>query len=151
MTVYYLDSSAWVKRYLSEPGSPWVRRLFDRKEPLACCPLGCTEVAAAIARQQGVQKISADRLRILRRDVLADWSEMLQVPLDPAVFQTAAEFAWDLKLRGADALHLAAAHSLQESLAPSAVSLTLVSADLELLAAAGRRQISVLNPQTASG
>ncbi len=65
MTVYYLDSSAWVKRYLSEPGSAWVRRLFDGKEPLACCPLGCNEVAAAIARQQGVQKISADRQVVL--------------------------------------------------------------------------------------
>lgn len=60
---------------------------------------------------------------------------MLQAPLDAAVFQTATEFAWDLKLRGADAVHLAAAHSLQQSLAPRSVSLTLVSADLELMAA----------------
>jgi uncharacterized protein len=150
MKVYYLDSSAWVKRYLTELGSPWVQRLFAQKEPLACCPLGYTEVAAAIARQQGVQKISPDRLRILRRDVLADWKEMLQAPLDSAVLALATEFAWDLKLRGADAIHLAAAHSLQQSLAAHSLSLTLVTADLELLAAAQQRQISVLHPVTAS-
>jgi hypothetical protein len=151
MRVYYLDSSAWVKRYLTELGSPWVRRLFDQKEPLACCPIGYAEVAAAIARQQGVQKISTDRLGILRRDVLADWTEMLQVPLDSAVLQRGTGYAWDLKLRGADALHLAAAHLLQESLAARSVSLSLITADKELLAAAQQCQISVLNPLTEIG
>ena len=29
MTIYYLDSSALVKRYISEVGSTWVLELFD--------------------------------------------------------------------------------------------------------------------------
>jgi predicted nucleic acid-binding protein len=50
MNVYYLEASAWVKRYLSEPGSTWVQKFFTQKEPLACCTLGYTEVSAAISR-----------------------------------------------------------------------------------------------------
>lgn len=150
MTLYYLDASAWVKRYLTESGSTVVRKLFDNKEPFACCPLGYTEVSAAIARQQGVRQIAPDRQRILRRDLLADWKEMLHVPLDPDLIQVAADFAWEHKLRGADALHLAAAHWLKDSLVAKSASLVLVTADLELIAAAQVRRLPILNPAAAS-
>jgi len=33
MTVYYLDSSAWLKRYFGEPGTRWVQDLFARHQP----------------------------------------------------------------------------------------------------------------------
>jgi uncharacterized protein len=145
-TLYHLDSSAWVKRYLTESGSASVRNLFDRKEPFASCPFGYTEVSAAIARQQGVRQISPDRQRILRRDVLADWNEMIHVPLDPDVIQHGADLAWEHKLRGADAIHLAAAYSLKNSLAGRSVSLVLATADRELIAAAQFCQLSVFNP-----
>ena len=35
MTVYYLDASAWVKRYCAEAGSSWVQALFAREAALA--------------------------------------------------------------------------------------------------------------------
>ncbi len=31
MTLYYLDTSAWVKRYLTETGSTGIRKLFEQK------------------------------------------------------------------------------------------------------------------------
>jgi predicted nucleic acid-binding protein len=146
MRVYYLDSSAWVKRYLTEPGSTWVRDLFDSKEPLACSPAGYVEVAAAIARHKGVRQIPPNRKIILRRDFLADWHEMLHAPLTAEVIQVAADLALDEKLRGAEALHLASAYALKTSLAQRSVNLTLVTADPELLAAAHRRHLEVLDP-----
>lgn len=147
MTLYYLESSAWVKRYLTESGSTSIRSLFDRKEPFACCPLGYTEVSAAIARQQVVRQISPDRQRILRRHLLADWNEMLQVPLDQEVIQLAANFAWEYKLRGADAVHLAAGEWLKDSLVMHAATVVFISADAELVTAAETRQFPVLNPE----
>ena len=54
MTLYYVDTSAWVKRF-TEAGSTWVRKLFEQKEALACSPLGYVELLAAIARQLGVR------------------------------------------------------------------------------------------------
>ena len=146
MTLYYLDSSVWVKRYLTESGSDWIRKLFERKEPCACSLLGYTEVSAAIARQQGVRQISPDRQNILRRDLLADWNEMLHIPLEPNVIQMAVDFAWEHRLRGADAVHLAALHWLNESLAARSVSLVLATSDQELITAAESRHLAVINP-----
>jgi predicted nucleic acid-binding protein len=124
MTLYYLDSSAWVKRYLTEPGSAWIRALFERDEPFACCLIGYTEVSAALARQ----------------------SAMLHVPVDAEVVRLAANLAWEHRLRGADAIHLAAMQWLRESLASYPGSLTVVTADAELVAAAAACRFSVLNP-----
>lgn len=146
MTFYYLDTSAWVKRYLTEAGSGWVRKLFERKEACACSPLGYIEALAAISRQQGVRHIPFHRQEILRADLLSDWNEMLQVPIGPEVLERAARFAWEHRLRGADAIHLAAAHWLHESLAAPSVSLTLITADTELIRAAQELNLAVTNP-----
>jgi predicted nucleic acid-binding protein len=51
MSMYYLDSSAWMKRYLFETGSPFVTRVFDNGEHLACSMLGIVEVNATLARR----------------------------------------------------------------------------------------------------
>ena len=32
MPIYYLDSSAVVKRYIDEPGSVWIRQLCDARD-----------------------------------------------------------------------------------------------------------------------
>jgi uncharacterized protein len=146
MTLYYLDPSAWVKRYLTEAGSSWVRNLFDRGEPFACCVLGYAEVSAALARQSGVRQIPSARKEMLRRDLWADWNEMLQVPLNLDIIQGAANLAWGHKLRGADAIHLAAVQWLHHSLLRRFASLVLVTADAELLQAAQELAFTVTNP-----
>lgn len=146
MTLYYLDTSAWVKRYLTEPGSGWMRKLFERKEPCACSPLGYIEALATIARQQGVHQISPHRQERLREDLLSDWNEMLHVPMDSEVIQRASRFSWEQRLRGADAIHLAAAHWLHESLTAHSISLVLVTADAELILSAQEMNLAVTNP-----
>jgi len=35
VTLFYLDSSAWLKRYFLEPGSDWIMSLFQSGDPLA--------------------------------------------------------------------------------------------------------------------
>jgi len=40
VTLFYLDSSAWLKRYFLEPGSGWMTRLFESGNPLASSVLG---------------------------------------------------------------------------------------------------------------
>jgi predicted nucleic acid-binding protein len=49
--IYYLDSSAWVKRYFAEAGSSWMHSLFKSELALASTALGYVEVAATIARR----------------------------------------------------------------------------------------------------
>jgi predicted nucleic acid-binding protein len=56
VTLFYLDSSAWLKRYFLEPGSGWMMRLFESGNPLASSVLGYLEVASALTRQQVPRK-----------------------------------------------------------------------------------------------
>jgi predicted nucleic acid-binding protein len=35
MALYYLDASALVKYYVTEPGSTWVRQMIDEQDPLS--------------------------------------------------------------------------------------------------------------------
>ena len=74
---------------------------------------------------------------------------MLHVSLDPGVIQLAVDLAWEHRLRGADAVHLAAAQWLNDSLAARAASMVLVTADSELIAAAESRSLAVVDPAKA--
>ena len=65
MTVYYLDSSAWVKRYVFEVGSDFVGNLFSRKESLACSALGLVEITATLARKRKAGDLGEAELGLL--------------------------------------------------------------------------------------
>jgi len=60
MSVYYVDSSALVKRYCDESGSLWVRHLADPEEGSSILTAHITgiEVVAAIARKARMREMS---------------------------------------------------------------------------------------------
>ncbi len=146
MTVYYLDSSAWLKRYFGEPGTRWVQHLFERRQPLASSSLGYVEVAAALARQYGSRPTTPHSEVDLLNAFEAHWQDLLKVEIDEAVFHRARALAWEKRLRGADAIHLAAADSLRAHLAARSVALILLTADIELTAAGRSLGIDTRNP-----
>lgn len=57
MIFYYLDASAWVKRYYQETGTTWVQDLFAQNQTIACASLGLIEVMATLARKEKAQEI----------------------------------------------------------------------------------------------
>lgn len=146
MTIYYLDSSAWLKRYFAEPGSRWMRNLFARQEGIASSLLAYVEVAAALARQLGTREPLPVPRDDLRNTLELHWREFLKVEIDDSVFHRAQALAWEKRLRGADAIHLAAADWLRGHLATRSVSLTMLTADAELIAAARSIHLEVLDP-----
>jgi hypothetical protein len=50
MTHFYLDASAWAKRYRTEAGTPWLTNFWRLTPSIICSELGCIEVMAAVAR-----------------------------------------------------------------------------------------------------
>lgn len=60
MSVFYLDSSAWVKRYIQELGSARIHNLFDRGERIACVSLGYVEAVAALSRRLSEENLARD-------------------------------------------------------------------------------------------
>lgn len=57
------------------------------------------------------------------------WTSYTRLPVTPAILERASRLAWDIGLRGYDALHLAAAATWQETLG---TPITLATFDREL-------------------
>lgn len=145
MSVFYLDTSAWVKRYVQEAGSSWIHRLFNGRERLLCNNLGYVEAVAALSRRAPESNLD----QLISRLQL-DWQEMTQLSIDSPQFEQAGHLALQYRLRGADAVHLASVLHLQTILAEVEQSVVLVTSDSELFAAAQTAGLSVEDPIRAA-
>ena len=144
MALYYVDTSALVKRYHIEQGSDRVDRLFgDAGAGLVTANFALTELTSALDRKcqeglltpEGVIQI----LAVASQDVL---SEFWLLELDRVHVRLSLQLILSHHLRTLDALHLAVILSIKD-LHP-----VLVSADVRLLQAADREGIELLNPET---
>ncbi len=147
MTVYYLDSSVWVKRYVSERGSRFATDLFSRNESLACSTLGLVEIVATIARKRKAGDLREPDWVLVTGRLRQDWERFYQVPLSAAVIDSAVHVAEKEALRGSDALHLASANLLTTFLHERGNHLIFVCSDRELNDAAERLGLSVIDPR----
>lgn len=150
MTTYYVDSSALVKRYVAETGSSWVQGLCDptASHVIVLAHIGLVEIAAALAikTRQGVLPISV-RDGLLRDLQYDGRDQYWLIDVDQEIIVRAIELTRRQKLRGYDAVHLACALFLQETLLrhnlPPPI---LLSADQELLAAAQAEGLTTDDP-----
>lgn len=107
--VIYLDASALVKRYLSEPGSADVEALIQRAELVGTAIITRVEVTAALARATHAGVISARDAEEALEALNADWKHLIRVQVNELLVAEVASLAWARRLRGYDAVHLAAA------------------------------------------
>ena len=131
--ILYLDSSALAKRYLSEEGSDEVERLVAEAEAVATSIITRVEISAALARarrQKLLDGVAAAQLRAL---FAAHWGSLLRLSLLESTIERADSLAWELDLRGYDAVHLASALLWREAIAEAPV---LATYDKELWRAA---------------
>ena len=146
MIFYYLDASAWVKRYYQESGTTWVQSLFDHNQIFACASLGLVEVMATLARKCRAQEIDSPLFEQKARELEEDWGNFIRVQLTTEAVNTGKELAKKLALRGADAIHLASALLLQDRFAEEDDQLIFVTSDHELKNAAQGSGITVIDP-----
>lgn len=151
MNVLFCDSSALVKRYLHETGSAWIAGLLDPSSAYTVLVAEITrvEVAAALAsRQRASNGISLqDRDRLFKLLVRHSTDEYGAVPISVAVVDRAMLLTQRHRLRGYDAVQLAAALLANEPLvAAGLAALTFVAADDDLVAAARAEGLTAENP-----
>lgn len=81
MAVYFFDSSALVKRYVSEVGSAWVRSITDPLSANRIYLAGITgvEVVSAVVRRQRADSISAENAATVLSDFREDFAEAYRV------------------------------------------------------------------------
>jgi predicted nucleic acid-binding protein len=147
MIFYYLDASAWVKRYYQETGTHWVQQLFTEGNTLACASLGVVEVTATLARKTKAREISRRQLTQKMRELDEDWSRFIQIHLSMAAVTQAREVAEQQALRGADAIHLASALVLRSRFVEAEDQLVFVVSDRQLKEAAQSAGLIVTDPE----
>ena len=147
--VDYFDSSALVKRYLSEIGSFWIQqRCYDANRIIVTTEISRVEVAAAFAAKLRGQFITQAEYQQVRTQLNQDCQQQyFLTPVNIQRIDEAVELTARQKLRGYDAVHIACALHynhilLQNNLSP----LIFVTADTEQLQAAQAEGLVTENP-----
>jgi uncharacterized protein len=144
---YYLDASAWVKRYYEESGTRWVQDLCAQNPAIACASLGMIEVMATLARKRKARDIDLLAFQQKVQELEEYWMRFIQIQLTTETMDCAKDLARDMALRGADAVHLASALVLQRRFAATEDRLIFVAADRELKQAAQSSGLTVIDPE----
>ena len=112
MSIYFLDSSALVKRYITESGSSWIEALVDPGEQnlLIITRIAWVEVLSALARRLREGCLSSDDVKQAVQSYRYDFDMQYSVvELDPELAELAGELVLRFPLRAYDAVQLAAA------------------------------------------
>lgn len=133
--ICYLDSSALVKRYLTELGSAPLRQFIANADTVGTVSVSRAEVIAAFAKAARLGSITREIAEASRRIFRIDWNDLGEIDLTDALIDRACDLAWSYGLRGYDSVQLAAALSWQEDWD---VPLTLATFDTRLWEAAAR-------------
>lgn len=151
MILFYLDASAWVKRYFEELGSELVDEMFVPSNTLSCSPLGFIEVGSAMARKRSAGTVTDEEFVAKRSLLVNDWRHFLRIEMTPVVVHRAFDLADAYSLRGADSVHLASALEAKAELRLAAEEFTFVASDAELVAAARSAGLIAIDPQQMAG
>jgi len=149
MALYFFDSSALIKRYVSETGTPWVIGLTDpaNVHGIYIARIAGAEVVSALTRRQRGGSITMADLALTLADFRQDFTNGYRIiEITESLIARAMSLAESHALRGYDAVQLAAATALQEErLLLGLPAPALISADISLNTAAAEG-LSVEDP-----
>lgn len=110
--ILYLDTSAFIKLYVAEPGADRVRVAVGQSQALHTHLITYAEMRAALARLHRAGRETATSHRRHLREFERDWQLLATVTPDERMIRRAGDLAERFALRGYDSVHLAAAESL---------------------------------------
>lgn len=133
----YVDASGAMRLLLAgRVGHRTALQVWDESDDLVTVTLTYAEVCAALAAARRNRALTEPGLGRALRSWDGLWAQVAPVVLDESLAKTAGELARVHALRGADAVHLAAAQATGSDL--------LLSADRDLCAAAQRCGIATI-------
>jgi predicted nucleic acid-binding protein len=133
--ILYLDASALVKRYVTEPGSAEVSEVISEAEVIGTALISRAEVAAALAKAVRMDALTQEEALASLQVFRNEWPDLMRVQVTEILIARADTLAWEHGLRGYDAVHLAAASLWQDAMREQ---VTLSTFDRRLWAAAKR-------------
>ena len=145
--IYYIDTSALVKRYYTEKGSSWVHSLFQPENVLVASKVAYAELLAALARKRREKEIKEVDFAHAVESFQQEWKEFVVAEVTEAVFAELLSLVKRHPLRGFDAIHLCTALWFRKRLK---TNVEFVCADRGLLTAAAAEEFGVRNPEQES-
>ena len=150
MTAYFLDSSALVKRYVSETGSVWVQQITAPQTGnlLFITRITWVEVISAFARRQREGSLTSADVALVIQTFRSDLNTQYQViELDAKLAVSAGQKVNQYPLRAYDAVQLASVLRIQPAFTTTqSTSLIFLTADNRLSAIAGALGLLTDNP-----
>jgi uncharacterized protein len=107
VTIYFLDSSAIVKRYVPERGTGWVQDLCDRQTSNQLFVAGITwvEILSALARRRREGSFNESQIEQIHLAIKSHWNHQYRIlELDQTLMQQAGELVNQHPLRADDRL-----------------------------------------------
>jgi hypothetical protein len=136
--ITYVDTSTLLKLLVDEEGSDRAELVWDAADSLASVSLVVVEARAALASATRGGRLTSEQHQQAKDGLLALIGDLHLVQVTDELITRAGDLAEDERLRGYDAIHLAAAIYLGASI--------LTSADDALCDAASRNAMHVANP-----
>ena len=150
MPFYQCDSSGLVKRYVDEVGSDWIRAIVVPASAniVSIADITRAEVTSAFARRTREGIITLDERDALMQTCQAHCTTQYRiVPTQPVIIDLATELLQRHPLRACDAVQLASASIVNQSLiAYGFPPLIFITADDRLIAAARGAAVTAENP-----
>jgi len=131
--ILYLDSSAIVKKYVSESGSVEVQSAIEQAEAVATTVVSRAEVVAALGKAVRMQVLGKKEAEAMVRSFNKGWRDLVRTRVTERLVKHASDLAWSHGLRGYDAVQLASAAAWQQAIGRN---VTLCTFDLKLWEAA---------------
>ena len=132
--IAYFDTSAVVPLLVAEPGSARAASLWDGADRIVSVRLIYPEARAALAQAERLGRLTVRHLRDAVTEFDSLFEEIDLVEVDDALARRAGELAEARRLRGYDAVHLAAADRVRD---PNVVVIAGDGALLDAAAAEG--------------
>jgi len=137
----YFDTSALVKRYVREPGSPQVRALLRRYEFLSSA-ITPVEVMSALCRRRQAGDLSEENLMTVLHRVQSDRIRWELVEVSSNVLSRAGQLIRGiLSIKALDAIHVASLITFQEA---SGIRIPLITSDRRQRDAARQMNLEVV-------
>jgi len=147
ITAYFFDSSALVKRYVTEHGSNWVRDVTasPTEHPLIITRLSWVELLGALTRLQREHNLPSADIELVIRNFHYDLQTQYQlIEIDQILTEKAGNLLQRYPLRAYDSIQIAAALKIKS--VSNQVELVFVSADNRLLMVAQAEGLRTENP-----
>ena len=138
--IVYLDSSALVKLYISEEGTPETVDLVGRSSQIGTASISRAEVSAAFAKATRTGVLPRDEAFACLSRFRSSWPSLNNIRITEELIVRADEMAWHYGLRGYDSVQLAAAFSWQSWLS---TPITFATFDARLWKAAHQSALRV--------